>query len=265
MIRIVYMFFMILTLPVTLAEYFRKTTGKDYGISFFKKLILMFKMIRSHNKITTASKFLEHITMVTNILKTPKSIEGCIVECGCYKGGSTSILSLAAGLCNRQLEIFDSFAGLPEPSEYDKMHISVGDRKTHTYAKGDFYGSLEEVKSNISQYGNINVCNFNIGYFEDTLPKFDKKCVFVYVDVDLRDSLKPCLKYLWPLLQDKCNFFTHEAPHMEIAFLFFDKEWWQSNINANPPGLIGAGSGLGLLPRRGAFQSDIGFTVKNPY
>lgn len=35
-------------------------------------------------------------------------------------------------------------------------------------------------------------------------------------------------------------------------------------MRCKPPGLIGAGSGLGLLPAAGGFGSDLGYTVKNP-
>ncbi|MFB0562656.1 MAG: TylF/MycF/NovP-related O-methyltransferase [Candidatus Lokiarchaeia archaeon] len=202
--------------------------------------------------------------MASKILNIPKSIEGCVVECGSYKGASTTNLSLICVICNRKLEVFDSFEGLPQPSEQDKAHTVVHTLKVPTYSKGDYYGSLEEVKGNISRYGDIRVCNFNVGYFDDTLPKFKKKCAFIYLDVDLRDSLETCLRHLWPLLQDGCCLFTHEALHMEIASLFFDKEWWRNNLNCYPPGLIGAGSGLGLIPESGGFTSAIGYTVKNP-
>jgi len=50
---------------------------------------------------------------------------------------------------------------------------------------------------------------------------------------------------------------------MEIASLFFEKEWWHDNLNCDPPGLIGAGSGLGLLPSTGHFKSALGYTIKN--
>ena len=202
--------------------------------------------------------------MSTRILNIPRSVEGCVVECGTYKGGSAANLSLVCALCHRELEIFDSFEGLPEPSDRDRRHFVPALRVVHTYARGSCHGSLEEVRSNISRYGAINVCTFNVGYFCDTLPTLRKKCAFVFLDVDLVDSLELCLRNLWPLLQDGCFLFTHEAPHLEISFLFFDREWWRSNLAAKAPGLIGAGTGLGLFPRSGSFQSDLGYTVKNP-
>lgn len=127
-------------------------------------------------------------------------------------------------------------------------------------------GGVEEVKQNIKRYGNIDICNFHVGYFNDTLPRVDKKVAFVFLDVDLRESLETCIKYFYPLLQDGCRIYTHEAHHMEFASLFFSDEWWQKNLGCTPPGLIGAGSGIGLslLGGRSYFGSSLGYTIKNP-
>jgi hypothetical protein len=162
------------------------------------------------------------------------------------------------------LEVFDSFAGLPEPSPDDKIHAIVSLKEVHSYSKGAWAGNIDEVKNNISRYGVIDICNFNVGYFEKTLPGFSKNCAFIFLDVDLKDSLETCLKNLWPLLQDGCHLFTHEAPHMEIASVFFDKKWWRSKLSADAPGLVGAGSGLGLVPKSSGFTSNVGYAVKNP-
>jgi len=86
----------------------------------------------------------------------------------------------------------------------------------------------------------------------------------VFADVDLRDSLETCVKHLWPVLQNGCSFYVHEAHHMEIASLFFDQEWWRNNYDSNPPGLVGAGSGLGLIPDSSGFKSALGFAIKKP-
>lgn len=250
--------------PLILAEYFSRRTGEEYRLGLSTKIALFLKMRRNNHRIIGATDFLEHIVMATKILTIPKSVEGCIVECGCYKGKSTANLSLVCSLCKRTLEVFDSFEGLPEPSNEDKAHVVLGEHKVHTYSKGDYHANLSETKENVSRYGNINVCNFNVGYFEDTLPKFKKKSVFIFLDVDLVASVKTCLRHLWSLLQDNSYLFTHEAHHMEIASLFFDKDWWRNNMDGDPPGLVGAGNGLGIFPESGGFRSYIGYTVKNP-
>jgi len=253
-----------LNMPIILGEYFSKQTGKDYGVGLRTIFILALRMRRNTRKIISGSHFLEHLIMATDILKIPKSIEGCVVECGSYKGASTANLSLVCAFCNRRLEVFDSFEGLPEPLEHDKAHTCLSTKEIHTYTRGAWSGSLEEAKRNITNYGEVKVCKFNVGYFDATLPDFDKKCVFIFADVDLRNSLETCVNHLWLVLQDGCSFYVHEAHHMEIASLFFDKEWWRDNCNSNPPGLVGAGNGIGLSPESGGFKSAFGFAIKNP-
>ncbi|MBI3313844.1 MAG: class I SAM-dependent methyltransferase [Candidatus Omnitrophica bacterium] len=254
-----------LCIPVFLSEFFEKETGSAYGLSFTAKCTLVVQMIRSNMRIVSGSTFLEHIAMATTLLKLPKSLDGVVVECGTYKGVSAANISLVCRIVGRRLIIFDSFQGLPEPSEQDKEHTLLGAKEIHSYAKGQWSGSLDEVKHNIAQYGVLEVCDFHQGYFDQTLPDFHQKCVQVWVDVDYRSSLETCLRYLWPLLQDGCTFYTHEAGHMEIAALFFSESWWQANLKTTPPGLVGAGTGIGFKILSGSyFNSSLGFTIKNP-
>ena len=187
------------------------------------------------------------------------------MECGTYKGVSAANLSLVCKIVHRRLHIFDSFEGLPEPSNQDKGHLVLGQQEIHTYSKGSWCGSLEEVKRNISQCGEISVCVFHRGYFKETLPPLHEKCVLVWLDVDYRDSLETCLKYLWPLLEEGCRLYTHEAGHREIASLFFSEKWWGDHLKTSPPGLVGAGTGIGLKILTGSyFNSSLGYAVKNP-
>ncbi len=256
---------LLLSLPVLLREYFRGTTGIDYGITFGSKLGLVWKMMRNNRQIPTASHFLEHLCMATRIMNVPKRVKGCVVECGCFKGGSTANLSLVCALCNRELEVFDSFEGLPEPAEEDKTHLLVDAGEVHTYAKGGWAGSFEEVRRNVATGGVAEICHLNKGFFNDSLPGFDKPVILAFIDVDLVSSLETCLRYIWPQLQDGCAAFTHEATHREIAAFFFDSEWWRENMQSEAPGLIGAGNGLGLLPGDvNGYRSDIGYALKHP-
>jgi hypothetical protein len=255
---------LVFCLPFFLLPFFKKRIGEQYHVGFYKKIKLLFQMIRNVRTIPTASHFLEHLVMVTKILSIPASQEGVIIECGSYKGGSTATLSLVSALCKRQLYIFDSFEGLPFIQKRDKKHLLFNVHEIHSYTEAEWRGSLQEVQRNILKYGNLSVCNFQKGYFNKTLPIFKKKVVFIFVDVDLTDSLETCLKWLWPLLQEQCYFFTHEANHMEIASVFFDKEWWYTHFHSDPPGLVGAGNGVGLFPQKSFFGSPLGYTIKNP-
>jgi O-methyltransferase len=253
-----------LNIPILLSELFQDETGKEYGVGFLMKLRLVYVMARNTKRVTTGSHFLEHLLMATQILKVPKSVSGCVVECGSYKGGSATNLSLVCELCDRTLEIFDSFEGLPAPQKEDKEHMLIGLQRVHTYEQGSWCGTLPEVQGNISAHGRISVCNFHRGFFDRTLPNFDQPCILVFADVDLTTSLETCIRYLWPLLRSGCYLFTHEAQHLEISSLFFDRQWWRTNLKCDAPGLIGAGRGVGLLPESGGYSSDLGFTIKNP-
>jgi len=257
-------FVMVLSIPIILSEYFAPATGSDYSAGFFTKLKLAYRMASNRRKISTASHFLEHLIMATQILKVPRTVQGCVVECGSYKGGSAANLSLVCALCERRLEVFDSFQGLPAPSNTDKEHVLVAAHEVHSYAEGALCGTLREVQQNISRYGAMNCCNFNVGFFEQTLPDFSRRCILIFLDVDLVGSLETCLKQLWPLLQDGCYLFTHEAHHVEIPSVFFREDWWRANLGCPAPGLVGAGNGLGLLPSSGGFGSALGYAVKNP-
>lgn len=252
----------LLSLPVALQAFFNPDVGKEYGVRFFTKLLLVWRFIRNTQRIPTVSSWYEHITMAQSILSIPKRTAGVIVECGAYKGGSTANLSLVSQLVGRQLLIFDSFAGLPRPQLTDTRHHCPYLGEIHTYAKGSFTGRLSQVKHNIQKYGRLNVCQFFPGYFASTLPKFTRHpqpIICIFTDVDLTQSLKTCLQLLWPHVIRGGHWFTHEAHHQEIAQVFFDTSWWHRHLRHTPPGLIGAGSGLTF----GLHGTALGYTVKS--
>lgn len=251
-----------LCLPLLLHSFFHPDLGRN-GVSFLDKCFLLWKFIRNTRRIHTVSSWYEHFLMAQAILSLPKKTRGVVVECGAFKGGSTANLSLVCKLVGRRLVVFDSFSGLPSPGLADRRHHCPALGEIHTYAKGAFRGRLAEVKRNLKAYGSLEVCEFIPGYFKTTLPKFTKrrhKVVCVFADVDLRQSLETCLRYLWPKLVKGGYFFTHEAQHQEIAQVFFDQDWWQKHLHQSPPGLIGAGLGLqvGLQP------TALGYTIKSP-
>ena len=60
-------------------------------------------------------------------------VDGCLLECGCFKGWSTSCLSWACHFLGRQLVVADSFQGLPN---------RMRDGEQPYYCEGDFKGCL---------------------------------------------------------------------------------------------------------------------------
>jgi hypothetical protein len=250
--------------PIVLGEFFDDETGAEYGVDFQSKVRLAARMVWNNLRLPTGSSFVEHLVVATKILTIPKDDDGVIVECGCYLGGSTANLSLVAGLCDRELVVFDSFEGMPEPDDVDKAHVLMQSEQVHTYEAGSWRGSLSDVRRNVAKYGDVSACEFKKGYFDETMPEFDDPVSLVFLDVGLRGSAETCLEYLWPLLRREGYLFTHDVKHMEISSLFFDHEWWREHLGRDAPGLVGAGSGIGLHPQRNGFGSLLGYVVKEP-
>ncbi len=232
--------------------------------SFVSKTVLLIRILRNRLRVTSATGFVEQLAMISALLRLPASVEGSVVECGCYEGGSTTNLSLAAKLVGRKLYVFDSFRGLPEPKPKDVRHLAVNlGRISLVYSRGSWCGSLKSVKANVAKYGSLEVCTFIVGYFDSTLPDFSEVTLlflrFAMWICGIRWGL--CLRYLWPLMPSSGVLFTHEAHHLEIASLFYDHSVWPDSA----PGLVGAGSGLGLTPTKdGSFGSCIGYVIKSP-
>jgi O-methyltransferase len=218
-------------------------TGRDYSIGLAAKLKLLRAMWRNAKQPGSASVFFEHVMIVTRLLQTPRSVEGDVAEFGCYKGFSTSSLSLACALVKRRLIVFDSFEGLPPP-ESDVVNLDTGNKLP--YAVGQFAGTLEEVKKNVGQFGDLRVCEFVKGYYNDTLPGRDRsqKFVLIFEDADLPESVRSVITWTWGKLQDGCSFFCHEARDREVVEIFFDNNWWRQAIGESAPGFIGSGTGV---------------------
>lgn len=149
-------------------------------------------------------------------------IDGSVAECGCYKGGSTAKLSLACRATGKRLLVFDSFEGLPEPEEWDAEHRIVRPR---TFMRGEYRGSLEEVRENVGRYGALEVCDFHRGWFMDTLPELDEPIAVAFVDVDLALSTRQVLEHVWPLVVPGGILFLHDATDEKLQEVFCDPEF----------------------------------------
>lgn len=239
-----------------------KEIGASYSIGFRAKLGLLYRFYRNTKHVQTLSDFREHMELAAAVLRVPKSTEGSVVECGCYVGGSTVNLSLVCAMTGRKLIVCDSFQGLPEPKgKYDRWHHAVHVGHTDVYFKGRFAATRETVEKNVTNFGDVSVCEFREGYFDQTMSDFHEPIVMAFLDVDLIDSLKPCLTGLWPNLQPGCRIYTHEARNLTPVALYFDQAWWQEALKEDAPGFVGSGVGL-PLGMGSHWGSELGYAQK---
>jgi O-methyltransferase len=186
------------------------------------------------------SPHMEHemVQVMAAILSLPRSTDGVIVEAGSFKGGSTSKLSLATRLAGRRLVVFDSFEGIPEHHETHGKNIYGGDAY---FPPGSYAGSLQEVTSNITDHGAIEVCRFTKGFFDDTMPGFREPVGVAYIDVDLESSTRTCIRYLYPLLIPGGVLFSQDGHLPWVIRLLDDDTFWRDEVGTDKPAIEGLG------------------------
>jgi O-methyltransferase len=203
-----------------------------------RKARLAWRMRRTTRKVITGTPWRAHLAMAVKLLEMSPSVEGVVVECGSFQGGSTANLSLVCEIVGRDLIVYDSFEGLPPPAPGDKIANAMG--------TGLFAGSLETVQEHVRRYGAIDVCSFRKGWYSDTIPHHTEPIALCFLDVDYQASLHDCLLSLWPRLQPQGYLFLDDFLSLDLCALFWSERYWKEYFDTSPPGLIGSGSGIGL-------------------
>ena len=238
----------------------------SYGLTWRRRIQLGVKMFRNTRNIQTGTSYKAHLAMAAKLFEIPPSVKGAVVECGCWKGGSTANLSLICDIIGRDLLVYDSFSGLPPAPANDKYAWSE--------AEGSFRGDLEIVRDHVTRFGAIERCTFRKGFFSDTLPHHVEPIVFAFLDVDYASSLHDCVLNLWPHLTERGYIFIDEYVRIDYCALFFSEKWWSTYFDRPPPGMMGVGTGIGvgqyyLGPMKGhpwiQSPSSVAYTRKDFY
>jgi O-methyltransferase len=205
--------------------------------SFFQRLHIIKRLYAISRAVDCRHTENEIISFMEVILSLPDTSPGCVVEAGCFKGGSTAKFSIAARQANRKLVVFDSFEGLPE-------HDEILDKRSpgwRPHPPGSFSATLNEVKDNINRYGEPESCEFIPGWFEDTMPDFSRPVSAVFLDVALASSTCTCLKYLYPLLITGGTLYSNDGYSPLICNVFGDDKFWQKEVGYTKPHIASLG------------------------
>lgn len=138
-------------------------------------------------------------------------IAGAFVECGVWRGGSSmaaakTLRTLGAG--DRELYLFDTFAGMPRPTDADVdfMGQKAADQFERTRTGDDSStwdrATLAEVKANMNRTGyDPSLVHYVEGKVEETLPGHaPDQIALLRLDTDWYESTKHELVSLWPRL-----------------------------------------------------------------
>jgi hypothetical protein len=177
------------------------TDFEDFHISSIKKV--------SPFTMTSPERIFGLIESVKYLVVN--NIEGDIVECGVWKGGSMLAIAntlLQMNITDRQLYLYDTFEGMSEPTQND---ISFDNQDAQQLLKSNkdkeqnliwAYSTLETVKETMSlcTYPTSNM-HFIKGKVENTIPGIvPEKIALLRLDTDWYESTKHELNHLFPKL-----------------------------------------------------------------
>jgi O-methyltransferase len=118
-----------------------------------------------------------------------RGIAGDIVECGTRNGGSAAVMGYASegSPATRRMWLFDSFEGLPQPTDEDGEEARGGE--------GAFAGTVENVRRVLAALGiRDNRVQIVKGWFHETLASAPVKRIgLLHIDADWYLSVKQCL------------------------------------------------------------------------
>ena len=139
-------------------------------------------------------------------------IEGDIVECGVWKGGS--MMAVARTLIeeadtSRHLHLFDTFEGMVTPGPHDRFldgtpAIEVFEREIAAAATASWCeASIDEVRAGLALTGYPeDRISYVAGRVEDTLPEAaPERVAILRLDTDWYESTSHELRCLYPRLQ----------------------------------------------------------------
>jgi O-methyltransferase len=138
-------------------------------------------------------------------------LEGDIVECGVWRGGSmmaSALTLMECGDLTRNLHLFDTFDGMAPPTDRDVAidgSTASGLLKAHEKTESDSvwcYATLDQVRlaMNSTGYPEKNI-HYVQGKVEDTIPqRAPLKIALLRLDTDWYESTRHELEHLFPRL-----------------------------------------------------------------
>ncbi|WP_433894346.1 TylF/MycF/NovP-related O-methyltransferase [Streptomyces sp. CA-111067] len=175
---------------------------------------------------------------------TKHNIPGSIVECGVWRGGSMQAAArtlMTAGVTDRDLYLFDTFEGMPPPTDRDLRRD--GEAAADLMAKQGkdrpiwAVATLDDVQQSFSKLEypekHVHYCQ---GLVEETVPaEAPEEIAILRLDTDWYESTKHELKHLYPRLASGG------------VLLIDDYGWWQGSREAVDEFLEETGAQLLLL------------------
>lgn len=142
-------------------------------------------------------------TYIKNLLIINQALnkEGCIVECGVWRGGMSAGIADLLG-ASRKYYLFDSFEGLPPAKPIDgeaALAWQANENSPLYHNNNSAEIDFAQKAMSISAATDYEIIK---GWFDQTLPRFtpSQKIAVLRLDADWFDSTLVCLEYLLPYM-----------------------------------------------------------------
>jgi O-methyltransferase len=153
-------------------------------------------------------------------------IPGTIVECGVWRGGSMQAVArtlLACDAADRDLHLFDTFAGMPPPTEHDRRRdgrlaaelLETRPKEAQVWA----VATLDDVQAGMAETGYPpERIHFHEGMVEQTVPaEAPDEIAILRLDTDWYESTRHELEHLYGRLASGGVLLLDDYGHWEGA------------------------------------------------
>ena len=117
------------------------------------------------------------------IVDQRRHVNGCVVECGVWRGGMTAGIAEVLG-ADREYFLFDSFEGLPPPTAMDGEMATAWQKDTQSPTYYDNCRAPIEFAEQAMALSPARKYKIVKGWFDDTLPKFVPPCPIAILRLD---------------------------------------------------------------------------------
>jgi O-methyltransferase len=122
-----------------------------------------------------------------------------------------------------------------------ERHENIYGRRTE-FRAGAFRGTARLVERTIARYGAPEVCELVKGWFADTLPGLEGPLDVVLLDVDLVESTRTCIRWLYPRIRPGGVLLSQDGHLHATITLLRDARFWRDEVGVTPPVMQGVGT-----------------------
>lgn len=164
----------------------------------------------------------------------------CMVEAGCWQGGSSAKFSILCARFGYRLRIYDSFQGV-EP-------VAPGSGEWEGWS-GQYASPENVLRDHLQRFGEPDVVSIHPGWFADTLARepVPDPVALAYIDCDLGKGTKEVLRGVMPALAEGGVVLTQDFHIGPVRDVLTSEDTWRDLGVAYPT----------IALRKGAYLAQI--------